>query len=123
VIIILKLSMANYFLNKTQYNKTSYENVIDTSITQLQPPPLPVVNTVTIEQFFDYYQTLFYNIPKEGPVNSHRYLVDQSGLYIGLTDSTTENIQVLLDEITTLRQDLLVANQTIINLRISSSIN
>jgi hypothetical protein len=115
--------MANYFLNKTQYNKTSYENVIDTSITQLQPPPLPVVNTVTIEQFFDYYQTLFYNIPKEGPVNSHRYLVDQSGLYIGLTDSTTENIQVLLDEITTLRQDLLVANQTIINLRISSSIN
>ena len=115
--------MANYPLNKTQYNKTSYENVIDTSITQLQPPPLPVKNTVTVEQFFDYYQTLFYNIPKDGPVNSHKYLVEQSGLYIGMTDSTAENIQVLLDEITALRQNLLVANQTIVDLRTSSSIS
>ena len=115
--------MANYSLNKTQYSKTSYENVIDTSITQLQPPPPPVVNTVTVEQFFNYYQTLFYTIPKEGAVNSHKYLVDQSGMYIGMNDSTTENVQVLLDEITVLRQDLLTANQTINNLRISSSIS
>jgi hypothetical protein len=115
--------MANYPLNKTQYTKTSYENVIDTSITQLQPPPPPVVNTVTVEQFFRYYQTLFYNIPKEGPINSHKYLVDQSGMYIEMDNSTAENVQVLLDEITTLRQDLLTANQAITNLRISSSIS
>lgn len=113
--------MVNYPLNKTQYNKTSYENVIDTSITQLQPPPLPVVNTVTVEQFFEYYQTLFYNIPKEGQINSHKYLVDQSGMYIGMDDSTTENVQVLLDEITTLRQALLASNKAMEDLRIATN--
>ena len=40
-----------------------------------------------------------------------------------MTDSTAENIQVLLDEITALRQNLLVANQTIVDLRTSSSIS
>jgi hypothetical protein len=112
--------MANYPLNKTQYGKISYENVIDTSITQLQTPPPPKQNTVTVEEFFNYYQTLFFQIPKEGTINSHTFLVEQSGQYIG-TNNITEDVQALLDEITALRQDLLAANQQLINLQTNSN--
>jgi len=46
--------MAEYKLNKTQYPKSIYENVIDTSFTQ-NTPPTPLEDTISIEQFFDLY--------------------------------------------------------------------
>jgi len=113
--------METYNLNKKLYGKISYENVINTSITQLQPPPLPQTNTITVEEFFNYYQTLFYEIPKEGEINSHRFLVEQSGQYIGDAQITTD-VQALLDEITSLRQNLLAANQQLLDTQMSSSI-
>jgi hypothetical protein len=111
--------MANYTLNKTQYPRSIYEKVIDTSFTQ-NAPPLPLEDTITVEQFFNFYSTLFYDIPVSGDINSHTYLVKTSGEYIGFSESS-EDIQVLLDEITSLQQELLVANQTILNLQISGS--
>ena len=113
--------MANYQLNKTQYPRSIYENVIDTSFTQ-NVPSLPIEDTVTIEQFFQFYNKLFYDIPVEGDINSHAYLVKISGEYIGFSDSN-EDIQILLDEITSLQQELLTANQTILTLQTSGSTN
>lgn len=113
--------MANYQLNKTQYPRSIYENVIDTSFTQ-NVPSLPIEDTVTIEQFFQFYNKLFYDIPVEGDINSHAYLVKTSGEYIGFSNSN-EDIQILLDEITSLQQELLTANQTILTLQISGSTN
>lgn len=113
--------MANYQLNKTQYPRSIYENVIDTSFTQ-NVPSLPIEDTVTIEQFFQFYNKLFYDIPVEGDINSHAYLVKTSGEYIGFSDNN-EDIQILLDEITSLQQELLTANQTILTLQISGSTN
>jgi hypothetical protein len=111
--------MANYTLNKTVYPKSIYENVIDTTFTQ-NTPPLPIEDTVTVEQFFTFYDKLFYDIPVTGDINSHTYIVKRSGEYINF-DNTNEDIQILLDEITSLQQELLTANQTILNLQISGS--
>jgi hypothetical protein len=114
--------MANYNLNKTVYNRREYVNVIDTSFTQLQLPPPPVEDTITVEQFFGYYNKIFYDIPIDGSVNSHEYLVKTSGEYIN-TAAPNDETQLLLDEISSLRQQLLTANQQVLNFQISSSLN
>lgn len=114
--------MANYPLNKTVYNRREYINVIDTSFTQFQPPPPPVEDTITVGEFFGYYSKIFYDIPSNGATNSHEYLVKTSGQYINAS-TTSEETQLLLDEITSLRQQLLAANQQVLNLQISSSLN
>jgi len=111
--------MAEYQLNKTQYPRSIYEKVIDTSFTQNAPPP-KLEDTITVEQFFGFYSTLFYDIPVEGDINSHTYLVKTSGEYIGF-DQNSEDIQVLLDEITSLQQENLVLNQRIFELQNSGS--
>ena len=113
--------MANYTLNKTVYPKNVYKNVIDTSFASTSPPP-PLEDTVTVEQFFTLYNKVFYDIPVEGEINSHAYLVKTSGEYIGLSQNS-EDIQVLLDEISSLQQENLVLNQQIVQLQISSSTN
>ncbi len=111
--------MANYTLNKTQYPRSIYEKVIDTSFTQNTPPP-PIEDTITVEQFFNFYSTLFYDIPVSGDINSHAYIVKTSGEYIGF-GGNNEEIQVLLDEITSLQQENLVLNQRILEMQISGS--
>jgi hypothetical protein len=112
--------MANYPLNKTVYNSNQYKKVIDTSLTQYTPP-IPIEDTITVEQFFGYYTKIFYDIPAEGNINSHEYLVKTSGEYINAS-TTNEETQLLLDEITSLRQQLLTSQQQLINLQVSSSL-
>lgn len=113
--------MANYNLNKTVYNSNQYKKVIDTSFTQVQPPSPPVEDTITVEEFFTYYNKIFYDIPAAGSTNSHEYLVKTSGEYINAS-TTNEETQLLLDEITSLRQQLLTSQQQIINIQLSSSL-
>jgi hypothetical protein len=111
--------MANYTLNKTVYPKGIYENVIDTSFNQ-QQPVLPLEETITISQFFDLYNKLFYDIPAEGEINSHIYLIQKSSEYVNI-GTNNEEIQVLLDEITSLQQENLRLNQQMLNMQVSSS--
>jgi hypothetical protein len=112
--------MANYPLSKIVYDKNAYENVIDTSFSSVSTPPLPLADTITVTEFFSLYNTIFYDIPTTGDINSHAYLVAKSGDYIN-ADQVNEDVQALLDEITILRQDLLAANQQILTLQISAS--
>lgn len=112
--------MAEYKLNKISYPKSIYPTVIDTTFTQNAPPP-PIEDTVTVSQFFQFYDTLFYDIPVEGDINSHTYLVQRSGEYINIKPNN-EDIQILLDEITSLQQENLVLNQRIFELQTSGSI-
>jgi len=105
-------------LNKTVYVKNQYEKVIDTSFNQLVnvtssfSSSLP---TISLDQFFQYYQDLFYQIPKFGDINSHQYLVLTSGAYIGSTTPTDDTIQALVEEVTQLRQENLTLQQQIIS--------
>jgi hypothetical protein len=105
--------MANYPLTKTVYPKGIYENVIDTSFTQA--PLIPEENTITVEQFFSYYNTIFYDIPVEGDINSHAYLVKTSGEYIGVT-GFNDDTQILLDEISSLQKEKLALKDQITEL-------
>jgi hypothetical protein len=74
-------------------------------------------NTVTpeftIEDFFQLYEELFYQIPKEGEVESHRYILTREAEYLGVKLADDIDIQALLNEITSLRQQLLEAKTII----------
>jgi hypothetical protein len=115
--------MANYPLNKISFNKEAYEKTIDTSFDQQSLPTPPIANTISVTDFFNLYNTIFYDIPVDGDINSHTYIVRTSGDYAGLDNPTGQDVQILLDEITTLRQDLLAANQTILSLQTNTQIS
>jgi hypothetical protein len=104
-------------LNKTEYNKNQYQKVIDTSFTQLIQPQVTssiVTPTISVDEFFQNYQQIFFQIPKFGNTNSHEYLVKTSQEYIGST-TNDDLIQALTDEITQLRQENLSFQQQIIS--------
>jgi hypothetical protein len=99
--------MSQISLNKTVKEKNQYSKVIDTSFNQLtfKSAPAPALPAETsIENFFKSYSELFYDIPEFGETNSHEYLIKQSSAYIGFQQEN-EDIQALLDEIASLRQE------------------
>ena len=99
-------------LNKNVFNKQDFLNTVNTSFTQLVPPTALAAPTFTVDDFFVQYENLFFQIPKEGDINSHQYLVERSGTYIEF-NRVNEEIQALLEEITQLRQENLELNQAI----------
>ena len=106
-------------LNKTVYGKITYPNVIDTEFKQLIKPQNEVTSSaVTVNQFFSYYNDLFYEIPTEGDFNSHLELIKRSTEYVGVNQNSGE-IDALLDEINQLRLENLTLQQTIDDLTAS----
>ena len=110
-------------LNKKVYAKNQYEKVIDTKFSQLANSPsstAAITTTISVDEFFQYYTDLFFQIPKLGETNSHEYLVKTSSEYI---DSNTINadIQALIDEINALQQQNLELNQQLVEIQVSSS--
>jgi len=99
-------------LNKNVFNKQDFLNTVNTSFTQLVLPITLEVTVFTVDDFFVQYENLFFQIPKEGDINSHQYLVERSGAYIEF-NRVNEEIQALLEEITQLRQENLELNQAI----------
>jgi hypothetical protein len=107
-------------LNKTVYGKITYPNVIDTEFKQLIRPQTEVTSSaVTVNQFFSYYNDLFYEIPTEGDFNSHLELIRRSTEYVGVNQNSGE-IDALLDEINQLRLENLTLQQTIDDLTAST---
>jgi hypothetical protein len=111
-------------LIKQVYDKNQYQKVIDTSFTQLVQPTQTTGSTLpTVDQFFEYYNQLFFDIPKFGEVNSHEYLIKTSQEYIGITNEVSNNeLQALIEEITELRQENLDLQQQLIS-SITGSVN
>jgi hypothetical protein len=110
-------------LNKKVYAKNQYERVIDTNFSQLaNTNPSLIVPTpiISVSEFFQNYNQIFFQIPKEGETNSHEYLVKTSSEYINV-DLVNNDIQALIDEINILQQQNLELNQQIVNLTISGS--
>lgn len=104
-------------LNKSSFEKIQYEQVIDTSFTQLIPTSSiteTINNTPTVDEFFQYYNELFFEIPKTGD-NSHETLITTSTEYIGY-EPQNEEITALTEEITSLRQQLLDTRQQLADL-------
>jgi len=107
----------NVDLQKAVYTKAQYEQVIDTSFSQLGVASISASaeNQISIEQFFGYYNDLFYDIPATGETNSHEFLVKSSGEYINF-DQIAEEILALQQEITGLREELLAEQIKVIEL-------
>lgn len=93
-------------LRKEVFSKNQYPRTIDTEFSQLgvQTVAQEIASEFTVDEFFLRYNELFYDIPANGPVNSHEYLARTSGEYINF-EEIDEEIQALRDEITTLRQE------------------
>ena len=101
-------------IEKQVFDKNQFGKVIDTEFTQLINQQIEVPTpTFTLDDFFTLYDQLFYQIPKEGDANSHRYILQREADYLGVIIDQ-DDIQALLDEITALRQQVLDA-QTALN--------
>lgn len=108
----IKIELVEEIFGKAQFGK-----VIDTQITKLVTftPTTVEPTTENIQLFFQAYETLFSAIPKFGENTSHEYLVKQSGAYINI-DNQQEEIALLLQEINSLRTELLESNRRILEL-------
>lgn len=97
-------------LLKNVYDKIQYAKTIDTSFSELGTTSVAedLENQPNVEEFFVLYNELFYDIPPNGATNSHEFLVQQSGEYIGF-ERNLEEIEALQLEITQLRKDLLAS--------------
>jgi len=110
-------------LTKQVYDKNQYQKVIDTSFTQLVQPTVSTGSALpTVDQFFDFYNQLFFDIPKFGEINSHEYLIKTSQEYIGASNVINDEIQALIDEVTELRQENLDLQQQLLS-SITPSVN
>jgi hypothetical protein len=118
--------MEKVTINRQVFDKSQFDKTINTNFTQLTSslPPINTTPTVdgTVDGFFSLYDSLFFDIPKFGDLNSHQYLATTSGAYIG-GEQINESIQLLLDEIAALRISLLGANKKIAELEVQAGIN
>ena len=97
----------NIEFNKTVYRKGQYEKTIDTNFNELgtQTAQESINEEPTVNEFFELYSQLFYQIPETGDINSHEFLIKESSEYINFNEENKQ-IEALRAEIAQLRQDL-----------------
>ena len=106
--------MENVNLNRQVFDKQKFNETVDTTFSELgvQEQDLSFfdLNLATVDDFFILYNKLFFEIPRGGAINSHTFLVKESGDYIGF-QQVNEEIQALLQEISDIREENLVLRQ------------
>jgi hypothetical protein len=106
--------MSQIPIQRTVFNKNKFTKVVDTQFSQLiNNQSVEETPSFTLNDFFQLYEDLFDQIPKEGDINSHQYILQKEADYLGV-QIDKDDVQSLLDEITLLRQEVL-DSQTIIN--------
>ena len=106
--------MSQIPIQKTVFNKDDFNKVVDTQFSQLiNNQQIEETPSFTLDDFFQLYEDLFDQIPREGDINSHQYILQKEADYLGV-QINQDDLQALLDEITSLRQEVL-DSQTIIN--------
>tara|TARA_R110000824_G_scaffold7605_8_gene34402 strand:- start:1742 stop:2080 length:339 start_codon:yes stop_codon:yes gene_type:complete len=105
----------NIKLNKEVFNKRDYEKTIDTKFNQLGVKSVQeqIDDQPTVQEFFNLYNELFYEINELGETNSHEYLIKTSGEYISFDDDN-EIVEALQNEIAQLREELLETQKQIV---------
>ena len=105
--------MSQIPIQRTVFNKNEFSRIVDTEFRQLLNNEMIEENpSFTIEDFFQLYEDLFYQIPREGETNSHQYILQKEADYLGV-QINQDDLQALLNEITDLRQELLDSQQII----------
>ena len=100
---------------KTIYSLQSFNNVIDTNFSQLvnvAPTSKPITPDKSVAEFFNDYNTLFYDIPLSDSDESHLGLATRSLDYLGISleDLQTE-ISNLREENIDLKNQILISSQ------------
>ena len=94
-------------LQKTVYGKKSFDDKINRSFNEFMSKS----KDISMEEFFTYYNQMFYEIPKDGS-NSHKAIIDQSTDYIGdFMDSRDTEIIELVNKVVDLEQKLAAAEE------------
>ena len=93
--------------NLKTYNRFQFNNIINTEFTEFNQRNIidEADQTLTVTEFFNMYNNLFYEIPQRGE-NSHETLIVRSADYIDYVFEN-ETIEALQREITQLREELL----------------
>jgi len=82
-------------LQKIHYGQSSVSELLDRSFNEITKTR----DNITPENFFNLYNQLFYDIPKDGK-NSHTFLIEESTDYIGgYEDPKGEKINSLIDRV------------------------
>ncbi len=105
----------NINLKRQVFDKAKFNETVNTNFTQLKSeldPQFFDLSLATLDDFWSLYEKFFYDIPKDGDINSHLYLVKTSGEYINYTPQK-EEIEALLEEIAELRTENLEVRQEI----------
>jgi hypothetical protein len=105
--------MSQIPVQKTVFDKDTYSRLINTQFSQFLNQGTEETLSFSVDDFFELYDQVFYQIPKEGDTNSHQYILQREADYLGISISQ-DDVQALLNEITSLRQQVL-DTQTIIN--------
>ena len=105
--------MANEIkIQKKVYDPKTFDKVIDRNFKTFAQPEDPALQP-TVEDFFNLYEELYYEIPLQGDNQSHNHLVQRSSELLDFKKDT-QDIQPLLDEIATLREQVLEYQQQLI---------
>ena len=107
-------------LNKTVFDKNQYSQLVNTEFSTTAGSGLGVGETEPEEEpdvndFFEMYNDLFYDIPQFGEEETHEFLIKKSSEYINF-DPNQEEIEALQLEIAELRTELLNEQQKNIEL-------
>ena len=111
--------MAEINIQKTVFNRTEFERVVDRNFKTFVPP-VELVDTDTVAELFRLYNKLFLEIPLRNSNSSHEYLIRRSSELVDL-DETDDQLQPLLDEIANLRAQLVDANEDVLRLELEKA--
>ena len=87
--------MSQIPIEKQVFDKNAFGKVIDTQFSQLLNNVSEETPVFTLEDFFQLYEQLFYQIPKEGDIDSHRFILEKEADYLGVIINQ-DDIQALL---------------------------
>lgn len=96
-------------LHKTVQEKDELTKVVSRQFTTFIRPE-EEEDLDTIDELFRLYDKFYLDLPLEGP-KSHTYLIEESSKLVSIEQE--QDIEPLLQEITDLRRQLLLANEQI----------
>ena len=104
-------------LKKNLYSKSSYNKIINSNFKNLgiKTYEEEIKKYLSLEELFENYELLFFEIPQFGETNSHEYLVKKSSEYINFNENS-DIINALQDEIAKLRKENLQKDLQILKL-------
>lgn len=105
----------NLPLRKTVYTKEQLGRIFDPEFREFETDP--GLDQTDLDELFRLYNELFFDIPLNGANNSHEFLLRRSS-EVARLDEVPLDIQPLLDEIASLRRQLLDANRRVLELEI-----